>query len=121
MQSEIIAKLNEERGALERLKATVQEQLRAAEGGIDRIDRAIEVLTGQETAARKGVSVVALLDEVTKTFGPGQVFDQHMLREKAYTLFPTSKAKLKTGVYGAVQVLVKKGKLVRCQGGFRNP
>ena len=70
-------------------------------------------------AHRNGPTVVETLKEIIAGFPTATVFDAKHLKNSCATRFPDRFAKVKTGIWPALQQLVDKGVIERHPGGYR--
>lgn len=74
---------------------------------------------GNGSVAPKPPTVVSLVEEAVMALPAGATFDKPSIRIKAQTLFPRQAERISTGVYGAVDTLLKLKKIKLAPGGYQ--
>lgn len=121
MNPEFLEKMRERRREVIRdiaVLTTEKLQLDGALAALEGRPAGAPVAADGPTVTEMVLEAAKVFVELHKTSGLAVVFDKKNLKESAIGLFPAACEKIKTGVYGAVEKLVRDNKFKRTNGGF---
>lgn len=116
--TELIAQLKNERATVAGQREAFEQSVADATKRLSQIDTAIEALGGEVQRKLTGPTATEIVEAAARAVSAGQVFDNAALKRMATTMYPHMADKIKTGIYTAVNALLKKKKLIRAAGGF---